>query len=67
MIGQGHLRGSGIVDEHDGWFGGVGADQPCSICQGDVSDEFVAIVEQAAAYPGRVMSLDEVEVWLRAL
>lgn len=37
----------------------------CSICRGDVSAEFIARIEQAAAQPGRVMSIDEFGFWLR--
>lgn len=39
----------------------------CPICRGDVSGEFIAMVEQAAAQPGQVMTFDETMEWLRNL
>jgi hypothetical protein len=32
-----------------------------------VSDEFIAMIEQAAAQPGQVMTFDEAIGWLRDL
>ena len=46
--------------------GGDG-DRPCPICRGEVSDEFIAMVEQAVAQPGQVMTFDEAIAWLRDL
>lgn len=37
----------------------------CPICLGEVSDEFVAMIEQAAAQPGRPMAFDDAIAWLR--
>lgn len=42
-------------------------DHPCPICRDAVPDEFIAMIEQAAAQPGLVMTLDEAEAWLRSL
>ena len=42
-------------------------DEPCPICQGEVSNEFIAVIEQAAAQPGRVMTRDQFEAWLDGL
>lgn len=42
-------------------------DHACAICQGEVSDEFIAMVQQAAAQPGQVMTFDQAAVWLRDL
>lgn len=50
----------------DAFEGGDG-DRPCPICRGDVSDEFLAMIEQAAAEPGKVMTFDEAIAWLRDL
>jgi hypothetical protein len=41
-------------------------DDLCPICRDEVSDEFVAMVEQAAQ-PGQVMTFDEAIAWLRSL
>ena len=41
--------------------------EPCAICRGDVADEFRAMVEEAAARPGRVMTAEEAVEWLRTL
>ena len=38
-------------------------DKPCAICRGEVSDEFLAMIEKAAAQPVRVMTRDEFEAW----
>ncbi|MDB5715992.1 MAG: hypothetical protein JWO15_3389 [Sphingomonadales bacterium] len=37
----------------------------CPICRGDVSPEFVAMIEAAADQPGEVMTADEAILWLR--
>ena len=50
----------------DAFEGGDG-DRPCPICRGEASDEFIAMVEQAAAQPGKVMTFDEALAWLRDL
>ena len=42
-------------------------DHSCPICRGEVSDEFIAMIEQAAAQPGQVMTFDEAKAWLRSL
>ena len=51
----------------DAFEGGCGDDhgnETCPICRGDVSSEFVSIIEQAAAQPGRAMTADEFTAWL---
>ena len=58
--------GSGIVIEHERRCDD-GTDDLCPICRGEVSDEFVAMVEEAAAQPGQVMTFDEAITWLRSL
>ena len=52
--------------EHDGRCDDDGADEPCPICRGEVSPEFVERIKAAAAQPGQVMTIDEFNVWLRA-
>lgn len=47
--------------------GDDGMDEPCPICRGDVSDEFLAWVEQAASQPGKTMTPEEFSVWLDSL
>ena len=42
-------------------------DGSCPICRGEVSDEFTATIEQAAAQPGRAMRIDQFEAWLDGL
>ena len=42
-------------------------DGSCPICRGDVSDEFIARIEQAASQPGRSMTFDEFKAWLDGL
>ena len=60
--------GSGIVDQHEERCGDDGMDEPCPICRGDPLDpDFIDMVEQAAAQPGRVMTFDEAIEWLRTL
>ena len=39
-------------------------DCSCPICRGEVSDELVAMIEKAAAQPGRAMTIDQFEAWL---
>lgn len=56
--------GSGIVIEHEERCDDDGADEPCPICRGEVSDEFLAWVEQAASQPGQAMTADEFTAWL---
>ena len=55
------------MEEHGERCGGDGTDEPCPICRGEVSDEFIAMIEQAAAQPGQVMTFDEAKAWLRSL
>jgi hypothetical protein len=60
--------GSGIVVEHGGRCDDDGADEPCPICRGDELDpDFLVMIEQAAAQPGRVMTAEEAIEWLRTL
>lgn len=54
------------MDQHEGRCED-GTDAQCPICRGDVSDEFFAMIEQAAAQPGRVMTGEEAIEWLRTL
>ena len=42
-------------------------DEPCPICRGEVSDEFIATTERAAVQPGRAMTIDQFEAWLDGL
>ena len=50
----------GCGDEH--------GDDSCPICRGDELDpDFLAMIEQAAAQPGQVMTFDEAKAWLRSL
>ena len=57
--------GSGIVIEHDGRCDEDGNDD-CPICRGEMSDEFVAMIQQAAAaQPGRTRTGEEFLTWLR--
>jgi hypothetical protein len=43
-------------------------DDACPICRGDeLSPEFIAMIEQAAARPRQVMTGEEVIEWLRSL
>ena len=51
----------------DGAFEDECDDHPCPICRGEVSDEFIAMIERAAAQPGQVMIFDEAKAWLRGL
>lgn len=45
-----------------------GADGSCPICRGEELDpDFLAWIEQAAAQPGRTMTLDEAIEWLGTL
>jgi len=54
-------------DAFKGSCGGYHGDETCPICRGDVSGEFVSIIEQAAAQPGRVMTAEEFIAWLDSL
>jgi hypothetical protein len=54
------------VIEHDGRCDDDGTDEPCPICRGEVSPEFVERIKAAAAQPGQVMTIAEFNVWLRA-
>lgn len=46
--------------------GDDGTDEPCPICRGEMSDEFLAWVEQAAAQPGRAMTAEEAIEWINS-
>jgi hypothetical protein len=60
--------GSGIVDQHEGRCGDDGTDQPCPICRGEELDpDFLAMIEHAAAQPGKAMTFGEAIEWLRTL
>ena len=49
--------------EHGGRCDDDGRDA-CPICRGEVSAEFVAMVERASAQPGLAMPKDEFLSWL---
>lgn len=56
------------MDQHAGRCGDDGTDEPCPICRGEELDpDFVAMIEQAAAQPGKAMTFDEAIEWLRTL
>ena len=56
-----------IVIEHEGRCGD-GREDDCPICRGEMSDEFVAMIQQAAAAePGPSMSAEEFLAWLDGL
>ena len=44
-----------------------GTDEPCPICRGEMSDEFVERMQAAAAQPGRTMTAEEFFAWLDSL
>ena len=55
------------MDQHKGRCGDDGTDEPCPICRDEELDpDFVAMIEQAAAQPGRAMTADEFTAWLDA-
>jgi len=55
-------------DAFEGGCGDDGTDAPCPICRGEeLSPDFIAMLEQAAAQPGRVMTAEETVEWLRDL
>ncbi len=39
--------------------------EPCPLCQGDLPDDLVGKIRSAE--PGKPMTLDEAEVWLREI
>ncbi|WP_242098845.1 hypothetical protein [Sphingomonas sp. CROZ-RG-20F-R02-07] len=40
-------------------------DGSCPICRGEeLSPDFIAMLEQAAAQPGRAMTIEQFEAWL---
>lgn len=42
-------------------------DDMCPICRGEeLSPDFIAMLEQAAAQPGRVMTAEKAVEWLRS-
>ncbi|MFV1920960.1 hypothetical protein VPH46_16240 [Sphingomonas sp. MJ1 (PH-R8)] len=56
------------MDQHAGRCGDDGTDEPCPICRGEELDpDFVAMIEHAAAQPGKAMTFDEAIEWLRTL
>lgn len=55
-----------IVSEHEERAEGEHSGD-CPICRGDVSSEFIAMVEDAAAQAGRAMTAEEAKEWLRRL
>lgn len=66
MIGGCHGKRSNIVSEHEGRCEDDHGDGPCAICRGEMSEEFVAMVQRAgAAEPSRRMTGDEFVEWLR--
>ncbi|WP_156460682.1 hypothetical protein [Sphingomonas sp. Leaf339] len=55
-------------DAFESGCGDDGTDGPCSICRGEeLSPDFIAMLERAAAQPGRVMTAEETVEWLRSL
>jgi hypothetical protein len=59
--------GSGIVIQHEGRCDD-GTDDPCPICRGEELDaDLLAMIEAAAAQPGREMTVEEFGEWLRSL
>jgi hypothetical protein len=54
------------MDEHGGRCSEDGSGD-CPICRGEVSDEFIARIEQAASQPRRSMTFDEFKAWLDGL
>ncbi len=53
--------------DHGERCGDDGTDEPCAICRGEELDpDFLAMIEQAAAQPGKAMTFDEAIEWLRA-
>lgn len=62
---QGGVDGMSRQIEHHG-YGDGSQDQPCAICRGKVSSEFVALISQAAAQPGRAMTANEFMTWLNS-
>lgn len=63
MIERDHSGGFEIVAEHDGRCGG-GEDQDCPICRGEMSFEFVEMIEQAARQQSQPMTKEEFLEWL---
>ena len=56
------------MDQHEGRCGDDETDEPCAICRGEELDaDFLAMIERAAAQPGKAMSFDEAIEWLRTL
>lgn len=56
------------MDQHEERCRDDGTGEPCPICRGEELDpDFVAMVEQAAAQPGKAMTIDEAIEWLRTL
>ena len=57
--------------EHDGCDDGSGTDEPCPICRGEMSAEFIEwlgeVVAASEARPGRTMTAEEATEWLRTL
>ncbi len=55
-------------DAFEGGCGDDGTGGTCPICRGEeLSPDFIAMLEQAAAQPGRVMTAEEKVEWLRDL
>jgi len=56
------------VIEHSERCDDDGTDEPCPICRGEELDpDFLAMIEQAAAQPGRVMTAEEAVEWIQSL
>ena len=54
--------------EHEERCGDDGTDEPCPICRGEELDpDFLAMIERAAAQPGRVMTVEEAIEWIQSL
>ena len=57
--------GPGIVIEHGERCDDDETDEPCPICRGEELDpDFLAMIERAAAQPGKAMSFDKAIEWL---
>lgn len=53
--------------EHEGRCDDHGEGQPCAICRGDISNEFVERMKAVAVRPGRTMTAEEFIAWLDGL
>jgi RNA polymerase subunit RPABC4/transcription elongation factor Spt4 len=66
MVSLGHVRGLRMVEQHCERCTDHET-EACSICRGEMSDEFVERMQIAAAQPGKVMTADEFSTWLGSI